>query len=77
MTSQNLSALRHISTPKKRDTIINKINRKLPDGQKLRVSRKQFADHKFYIVNADSNVIRLFADARELLRFAIETGISF
>jgi hypothetical protein len=77
MNALSMAALRHVATPKLRDKIINKINRKLPDGQKLRVNRKQFADHKFYLISADSNVVRLFADARELLRFAAEIGVSF
>jgi hypothetical protein len=76
VTALNLSTLRHAATPKLRDKIINKINRKLPAGQKLRVSRKQFADHRFFITSVASNVVRLFADEHELLRFALEIGVT-
>jgi hypothetical protein len=76
MNALSMAALRHVATPKLRDKIINKINRKLPDGQKLRVSRKQFTDHRFYITTDESNVVRLFADELELLRFALEIGVT-
>jgi hypothetical protein len=76
VTTLNLSALRHAATPKLRDKIINKINRKLPAGQKLRVNRKQFSDHRFYITRDESNAVRLFTDELELLRFALEIGVT-
>jgi hypothetical protein len=74
VTAQFLSALSAASTPKKRDAVIKKINRRLPPDRRVRAMRGFCRDFQFALTDAADNVIKPISDARALVLFAAEVG---
>ncbi len=71
MTSHELKAARHAATPRLRDKIILRLNRRLPDGQKVRVVRKSYADCRFALHDASGNILKEIPTPRDLVTFAV------
>lgn len=74
MTTEQLRAIRDASRPRTRDALINRIRRRLPDGQCLHVARKTYVSTRFVLTDSTDKVIRLIPDARALVEFAITLG---